>query len=115
MSRCYKCCKHFTEGINYCDKYKEIIHISKYGLLLHPFDSLSVYYKSDGNDLHRLINLAEKFLNDKTSESICTKYRKNRKISFSQQKLLTYKLLHCYEEKEVQEYIDYDWFTAQVE
>lgn len=98
MSRCYKCCKHFIEDVNYCDKYKMLIH--NYGVLLHPFDYLSIYYdKSDNNDLHSLVNLAEKFLNDKASENICAKYRRDRKISFSQQKLLAYNLLHCYEEK----------------
>lgn len=98
MARCYRGCIHFIEGVNYCDKYKMLIH--NFGTLLHPFDFLSIYYdESDNDDLHGLIDLAERFLTDEASRNICTKYRRSGKISFPQRKLLIYNLLHCYEEK----------------
>ena len=103
MARCYKGCKHYLNG--FCTKYRDAVLESKnpfcMGLPLHPLDYLSIYYKEDEDDISHLIDIAYKFSNgDEVIDSICNLFAQNGQISFKQRKLLVYKLLNCYEEKE---------------
>lgn len=109
MSRCYKGCKHYSHG--WCTKYDEHIIVSQSPwhpeLLVHPLESLSMYYKEDNDDIYDLMDLAERYLDDEVSESICNLFVRIGQISFKQRKLLVYKLLNCYEEKEPEHYMDF--------
>lgn len=83
MARCYKGCKHYYNGM--CCKYKERILESKNpyhpGLLLHPLESLSMYYEEDNDDIYDLMDLAERYLDDEVSESICNLFVRIGQIS----------------------------------
>ena len=103
MPRCYKGCKHYYNGL--CTKYREPVLESKspfcMGLPLHPLSHLELYYKEDEDDIDHLIDVADKFSNgDEVIDNICNYFARYGQISFKQRKLLLYKLLNCYEEKE---------------
>ena len=103
MARCYSRCKYnFCDG--YCEKYEDWIHKSEnpwnYGILIHPLQYLSTFYRRDVNcEISHLIAIAEKFAEDDTSKNIVSQYKKKGYITFKQRKLLVYKLLHCYKEE----------------
>ena len=106
MSRCYNHCKHKFGA--FCNKYEAKILVSKnpfhYGLLLHPLEYLTLYYNYEEKDIEHLIEIAEKYLTDDTSKSICNFYRRRGYITFRQRKLLLHQFFNCDEEKK----IDYD-------
>lgn len=104
MSRCYKNCKYNWCNVS-CRKYNEPILISRSpfhrGLLLHPLQYLSMYYRYENNDITHLIDVAEKFSDDDVSKNIIKQYKQKGYISFKQRKFLIYKLLNrCFECKE---------------
>lgn len=98
MARCYKNCKHNWCNVS-CRKYNEPILISRNplhrGLLLHPLQYLSMYYRYENNDIKHLIEIAEKFSDDEVSKNIIKQYKQKGYISFKQRKFLIYKLLNC--------------------
>ena len=101
MSICHKCCDHYYLG--FCSKYNKPILVSRnpahLGLLIHPLDYLSIYYNYDKKDVSHLIEIANKYLTDDVSKSICKQYEKKGYITYKQRKCLVYNILHCYEEK----------------
>ena len=104
MARCYENCKHNWCNVS-CRKYNEIILTSinpfHKGLLIHPLEDLSMYYRYENKDIRRLIKIADKFADDDVSKNIIKQYKQKGYISFKQRKLLIYKLLNCcYEGKE---------------
>ena len=103
MARCFKGCKNYYKG--FCTKYFDKVLESKspyhIGLPLHPLSHLELYYKEDEDDIDHLIDVADKFSNgDEVIDNICNYFARYGQISFKQRKLLLYKLLNCYEEKE---------------
>lgn len=103
MSLCYRSCKHYSCGI--CTKYDEIVRSSKdmssYGLYIHPFDYLTLYYDEPNKDIESLIAIADKYETDNTSKGIVGNYKGKKQISDKQKRYLLYKILHCYERKEL--------------
>lgn len=83
-----------------------------YGLPMHPFDSLTLYYNHDREDIRPLIKVAVEHLTDKTSKSICKWYNEKESITFKQRKYLLYQIFNCYEEKEA---VHSDFTFCQVE
>ena len=77
------------------------------GLLLHTLPYLELLYKEDKEEIEVLIDIAERYLDDEVSKSICTYFARYEQISFKQRKLLLYKLFNCYEEKEPGQYMDF--------
>lgn len=102
MPKCYKNCKHNICGV--CQKYNERILVSKnpvhYGLLIHPFECLTIYYNSNNQDVTYLVKQAKKYLTNDISKSICSCYKEKGHISYKQRKILLHQLFDCYEEKE---------------
>jgi hypothetical protein len=100
MSRCYKCCDHYHLG--FCIKYNESIIVSRnpahLGLLIHPLHYLSLYYNYDKKDVSHLIDVANKYLNDNVSKSVCKQYEQKGYVTYKQRKYLIYNILHCCEE-----------------
>lgn len=58
-----------------------------------------LYYNYDKKDISHLIEIANKYLTDDVSKSICKQYEKKGYITYKQRKCLVYNILHCCEEK----------------
>ena len=102
MPRCYTDCKYHYDG--FCKKYNKTILKSKnilhYGLALHPFEDLTLYYKKNRTiDKCLLVKFADEYLTDDISKDICRQYKQIGYISYKQVKMLLHKFFNCYEDK----------------